>query len=441
MLLSKKILPFLLLFLLLGHATLAAEEMEPQVWSVKTAISFALSHNPDSQIAAQRLSEARAMLDKALAGDYPQVILSSSYTWTDNPLYSFGNIINQAAITPSTDFNKPGSSDNLNLKAEARYRIYDGGQRGFYQQAANNGIEAAAQQQQAVLHQLGFEVFRSFERISEAQSLYRARQVALEALTASVAVAQARFDAGEMLKIDLLNLEVQQLSAEENLIRAEQNLELAKKIFAHLLGLENRSITIVAERDLPAVPPAGFALKNRPELQSLRAALAAAEAQVAAAKGARLPSIDGFGSYQMDRGFKLDGDSQSWLAGVRVDFTLFDGHTNRAEIALAEARRQRLRAELRKRELAVDLELSQAELMLHQAQLRLQVTTKMVEQAQESVDLSRARFREGVILSSDLIDSETRLTEAQVRQAVANSALRLAAADVRRAAGFFPFAD
>ena len=80
--------------------------------------------------------------------------------------------------------------------------------------------------------------------------------------------------------------------------------------------------------------------------------------------------------------------------------------------------------------------MSRAELALSQARQRLLVTDKIVEQARESVELSRARFREGVILASDLIDSETRLTEAEVRQAVARSALRLAAADLRRAAGF-----
>lgn len=436
MLSVKKFTWLCIFMLLLSHPALATETVQPQVWQIKSAIDFALQNNPDSQIATQRLAEADAMLSKAQVGHYPQVVLSSSYTWTNNPLYSFGNTINQAAITPATDFNDPGRSDNLNLKAEIRYRIYDGGRTTFAQQAARSGIEASSRQRQAVLQQLGFEVFRSFERISESQSIYRARQSALDALDSSLAVARARFEAGELLKIDLLNLEVQQLNAEENRIQAEQNLELAKRIFAHLLGLEYQPIQIVTTSDLPPEPPADFDLLQRPELQSLRAAIQAAQSQVQAANGARLPSVDSFGSYQIDRGFKFDGDSHSWLAGARIDFNLFDGYNSRAEIALAEARLQRLRAEQRKLELTIALELSQAQLALRQARQRLRVTDKMVEQARESVELSRARFREGVILSSDLIDSETRLTEAEVHQAVARSALRLATADLRRAAGF-----
>ena len=40
----------------------------------------------------------------------------------------------------------------------------------------------------------------------------------------------------------------------------------------------------------------------------------------------------------------------------------------------------------------------------------------MVEQAEESAHLSRERFKEGLILSSELIDVENRLTDAQVRK-------------------------
>ena len=433
---TKNFLFQLFLMLVFCPTLSAADPPEPRMWDVKSAIAFALQNNPDSQIATQRLAEAAAMLSKAQVAKYPQLALSSSYTWTNNPLYSFGNIVNQGAITPTTDFNDPGRNDNLKVTADLSYRFYDGGRKGFYQQAAGYGIEASAQQRQAVLHQLGFEVFRSFERISETQSVYLARQSALEALNSSVAVARARFDAGELLKIDLLNLEVQQSQAEENLIQAEQDLELAKRIFAHLLGLKNQPIHIIATPELPPAPPHGFEPKQRPERQSLSAAIQAAEAQLEAAKGLRRPSVDGFGSYQIDRGFKLDGGSHSWLAGARIDFKLFDGYNSRAEIALEQARLERLRAEEHKLELAIDLEVSRAELALSQARQRLLVTDKIVEQARESVELSRARFREGVILASDLIDSETRLTEAEVRQAVARSALRLAAADLRRAAGF-----
>jgi len=89
----------------------------------------------------------------------------------------------------------------------------------------------------------------------------------------------------------------------------------------------------------------------------------------------------------------------------------------------------------------MDLEMKQADLSHRQAVQRLEVTKKMVEQAEESARLSRSRFKEGVILSSDLIDVEMRLTDALVRQSVAKANIKVARADLLRAMGLPQFEE
>ena len=91
--------------------------------------------------------------------------------------------------------------------------------------------------------------------------------------------------------------------------------------------------------------------------------------------------------------------------------------------------------------LALGLEVTQAQLALDLARQRQEVTQKSVEQAVESESLSRARFQAGVLLISELIDSENRLTDARVRHALASSAVQIAIADLRRAAGLPQYAD
>ena len=83
----------------------------------------------------------------------------------------------------------------------------------------------------------------------------------------------------------------------------------------------------------------------------------------------------------------------------------------------------------------ISFEVERARLAYEQANERLEVTAKMVTQARESAELSRARFEEGVILSSELIDTETRLTEARARRAIARAWRNIALADLRRALG------
>lgn len=94
---------------------------------------------------------------------------------------------------------------------------------------------------------------------------------------------------------------------------------------------------------------------------------------------------------------------------------------------------------LHKLKLNIGLDVEEARLNCEQAIERRKVTEKMVEVATESAQLSRERFREGVILSSDLLDTENRLTDALVRQAAARANYRIAVANLRRALGYQQF--
>jgi outer membrane protein len=85
--------------------------------------------------------------------------------------------------------------------------------------------------------------------------------------------------------------------------------------------------------------------------------------------------------------------------------------------------------------LALDLEVEQARLDLKAADERMAVTGKSVEQANESAQLTRARFEQGPALSTQLIDSETALVAARVRRAEARANQGIAIAALRKALG------
>ena len=87
----------------------------------------------------------------------------------------------------------------------------------------------------------------------------------------------------------------------------------------------------------------------------------------------------------------------------------------------------------------IKLALKKAELRYQEAQQRTAVTKKMYHLAEQSAELSRERFREGLVLASDLIDTEARLTEAQIHYAAAQARYHVAVANVRRAAGWQQF--
>lgn len=428
----------LILLLALPVRSQAATPAVPEVWTAPQAVAFALRNSPDSQVAAARIAEAEALLAQAQVGNYPQLTLNGGYTQTDNPLYSFGNILNQGAYTSEIDFNDPGRTDNLNLTTSLRYRLYNGGRDPARQNAAAAGIEAAQAAETQVRARLSFAVFSAFQHLIDSANLVKARQAGLDAIRSSLEVARARHEAGDLLKLDLLNLEVQESRALENHIQARHDQQLAQKIFLQLLGLTDRPVQISLQSQGPLRPQTPT-IAARPELQQVAAALRAGEAELRLAQAGHLPTVDSFASYQFDRGFETGGDGNSWMAGVKVNFPLFDGYKTRSEIATAAARLARLQAEKRKLKLALNLELTRTQLALDQAEERRRVTRKMVEQASKSESLSQAQFKTGTLLASDLIDSENRLTDARVRHQLAASAVQIAIADLRRATGLAIF--
>jgi len=413
----------------------------PEIWTLREAVRFALANSPDSEITRQRISAAQADVSKANSAFYPQLDLSASYGQTDNPMYSFGNILNQGAFTPDIDFNDPGRTDNLNMAATVNYRFYNGGHDEAGLNAARSTEAASQFQLAAVRSRLGFEVVKTFFTIVQAEENLQARQSAADSIKASIDVARARFEAGDLLKADLLSLEVHQSKTDENLIQAGHALKLAKRAFLNLLGLENGSLNLDTSCDFQQVVPADLSFADRPELKILEAEIESAVAGVRQAKSRYYPSADIYAGYQYDKGYELDGDGDSWVAGVKLNYNLFNGRRTSAEVARATAQLSEKKEQKRKTGLAINLEVEQAGLFLEEMQQRLQVTEKMVDQAEESAKLSRERFKEGVILSSDLIDVENRLTEAQVRRTVARASYRIAVADLRRAVGLQQFEE
>lgn len=427
----------------LSHVPAAfAKDTVLDVWTGPEAVQFALQNNPDAQIALKRIAWSAAAIKEANAAFYPQLGVQAGYARTNNPMYSFGNILNQGVFPNSIDidFNDPGETDDLQFMLQLTYRIYNGGRSQAGVDAANARKKAAMLQEKAVKNSLGFAVVKSFFNIVQAKGNVNARQAAVQAIDASIQAARARFEEGDLLKQELLNLEVQQSLASENLIQARHGLALSKQGLLNVLGLTGNQVVINLDQTPLQAVPAQPDFKERSEILAMQFLIQARQDGLRQAKSGYYPTADAFGSYQVDKGFEMgSGSGDSWMAGIRVNMTLFDGKQTDARVQQANIALAQAKDELRKIELAYALEIRQAVLTLDQTDKRCQVTEKMVASARESARLFRERFKAGLVLSSELIDAENRLTEAQVRRAVANAEHRIAVANLRRACGLLQY--
>lgn len=406
-----------------------------QQWKLDSALAYVLQHNPDIKISQQKIEQAQQSIRIARASNLPTFSLGAEYSQTNNPMYSFGNILNQGAFTNSIDFNNPGRTDNGRLQMSMQYSMYSGGKTQNQIEAETAQLDHNSEQYKAIQQQLVFEVIKSFHMILQAKEMVRIRESAQEAIDASYTVAKARFDAGDLLQQDLLNLELQQSRCREERLISLNQLDLAKKIFCNLLSIDPATNDIDDTSSALLPPPSNPDFHSRSEIKALDARIRSAEAEIHLAQSANRPSLDSFAQYQIDSGTVLGETGDSWLAGVKLNYQIFDGNRTDASIARAIAKSNEVKLEKEKMILALSLDLQKAENAFALAKEQLQVTDTMVRVAEESTRLTRIRFQEGVVLASNLIDMEMRLTDAKARKVSAKSEYQIAIANLRRAAG------
>jgi outer membrane protein TolC len=161
----------------------------------------------------------------------------------------------------------------------------------------------------------------------------------------------------------------------------------------------------------------------------------AAEAQVRAARAGGRPQVNAFGSAEHNRGSVFDGHGSNYTVGVMGQWNIWDGRETKGRIASAEAEVLAAREQTRKLMQGIELEVARAKTNLDQANQRLQVSERIIEQAEESVKLTRDRFEQGLALTTQLLDAETMLTAARVRRVEAETERLIAVAALRRAMG------
>jgi len=143
-----------------------------------------------------------------------------------------------------------------------------------------------------------------------------------------------RFDAGTLLKSDVLSLEVQLAEAKDAEIQTANAIELAQNMLTTLLGLsanEPFAINVIQQAALPAAPAVfdellNQALSSHPELKAAEKRVAIAEQQLKVAQAAHLPRADAFVSYGSDsKDLAFSSNRDNVTAGVMVEVDVFSG--------------------------------------------------------------------------------------------------------------------
>lgn len=405
-----------------------------QTLTLEEALRIAYQSAPTARIAKERVAEAKARVRATEAAFYPQLGIASSYVSSNNPVQAFMFALNQGKFSMQADVNNPPRADSWQLSAQAGLRLFSGGSDLANRRAASASAQGLRSVETATHNEVSLQVLRSYLSVLTAQQFVRAAETAVAAFASAEEVITARVDAGTALKTDLLNIQVQRIQAEEQRLRAANAFLLAKEGLKFALGVDTLPYSDFSKLDQVRIEEAVTAsTAPRPEVEASDAFAKAARSQLAAAKGSYLPNINLFATVDRYQGWEFDGTNDNWTVGINAQWSIFDGFLTRSRVREKGAALKIAEEEARMTRLRTSLELESARSSMSEATQRVAVMTQATMLASESATLTRQRFEQGLMLTSQVIDAENALVQAEVGLAQAKADRLLAIASLRRA--------
>ncbi len=392
--------------------------------------------------AVARGDAADATVGQRHAALMPQLAAQAGYTRT-NHVETFGVLLpnNQLRVI------YPDVPDNYRSRLDLQWPIYTAGRLDALERAARIEATASSDDVATARRDLALEIARAYWALVSASASVSVVEESVRRVDAHLQDVRNQLASGLVPPNDVLTVETQESRQRMLAIQARGNRDVAAAELARLVGVAPGT-AIEAAADLEPPPPEPIAIEalvdaakqQRPERAALvKRVEAAAERSRAAAAGLK-PTIAVGGGVEYARPnprvFPREARWRtSWDASVNANWPLFDGGRARADAAEAGALARAVQERLADLDAALAVEVRQRVTELDSSRAAIDAAADAIRSATEARRVVGERFRAGVATSTDVLDAQVAILQAELdrTQAIANA--RVARARLDRALG------
>lgn len=401
----------------------------------------ALQHNPDAQVAAARVMEARSYLRIANADRLPTLNAEGNVTRSKQ---------SEASLRQQGLGNIPGFQTHQTLYTVQGTVAYELDLWGKYQRASESARAQLLNSEygrEATKLSLTGEVARTyFSLIAAAEQLARGRDT-LVSREEAMKLEKLRFDAGESDEFTYKRAEADAAATRVSTRQLELQVVQLTNALGVLLGRSPKAlvdeaitvqgISLPAPVQLPAALPSSV-LDQRPDIGAAEAALNASAADIGVARAQLFPSISitgALGSVSPELDDLFTGPAKAWSATGGILQPIFQGGRLRANVSRAEALREQ-----RKAEYARTVQQAFREVLDTLQGQRLiagvsEASDQQVAALSRATELAELRYDQGDIAYLELLDVRRGLYQAQIDQVAAQRDALLNTIDLALAVG------
>jgi outer membrane protein len=281
----------------------------------------------------------------------------------------------------------------------------------------------------------------------KAQMLLEVQTEAVKRSEEQLNMAKAKYDLGSASLSDYLKAKVQLANDSLALITDQNSIKLAEADLNNILGRNvDLPIQIDAKLEYKKFDPTAYpitekTIENHPQINVSKSEVDQAHSGLTMARSQNFPKIYLGVNYSWSD-TKFPGSwadyrkpSDPWYMGIQVSLNLFNGLSTISNIWSAQANLQTAKERLRKDRREVKLEITQALLLVTEAEQKIAVTDNALESATEDLNLTKEKYDLGAASMLELLDANYSYKTAESNQVQALYDYNLAIAQLEKAVG------
>lgn len=415
------------MFKLLFTLSIISISFAQEQLSLEEAIQIALQRNTTLQQVQNNISTYESAKMVAFGNFLPTLSASGSFEWSRNE--NAASVMNIGGF----NFDIPESkteSRTYSVGLNSNLVLFDGLSNFASLSQSKNDLESAGLILERLKQEIVFRTISLYYSVVEIEQLLNVRNEDVKQQQKTLETIEERNRLGAVTLADVYQQQVQLGNAELEVIRALNNLEIAKSNLLFYLGLdvlesvefakdlspeEKLSIKTNIESDYQKMSDlVNQAMNYRKDYISKRLDLESSYDGITIARSGHLPRLTAGASFGSSaNSFDNLFDSKRYGAGLTLSIPIFSGFRVSNQVQFAEVRAMNTELELSDLERKIKQDIQQSMLDLQAITKALIVSEKNVKAAEENLKIEREKYSLGAGKLLDVLIANTFYTNAQ----------------------------
>ncbi len=387
-------------FLVLNTAVVLAAPVE---LSLNDAVMLALTNNRTIKIAAADREKAQWSVSEAKGGNSPSLSINHS----DTRFKSY------TTSSQAYESNKFSNTATLSLP------LYTGGRVEANVEQAKWNLKVNDLSVDKSRQQVKLDATTGYFNVLQMSNVVKISQESVDMMVVHLKNVQAQYNVGVVAKSDVLRTEVELANDQQQLIIAQNNLDLAISNLNNVIGLPlETEITIKDELqhtkyELSLADSITYAMIHRTEAIQADYNIEVAKQAVKSAQSGNRVTV-GANATTAWNDTKLPGtENNTWSVGLSANWNAFDSGVTSSKVKESDAAVEKAIEQAKQQKDTIQLQVRQAYLNMNEADKRIATTQVAVGSADEDFKIAGVRYSAGVGTNIDVIDAQVALNQAK----------------------------